>query len=133
MAGNIAETLDQVALRQGERIGLVEVKSGRSLTFAELSRRSSAYARYLAGNGVRPGDRTMLMVRPSADFICLTFALFKLGAPVILIDPGMGYANLLRCIGLCGTVPGALCQRRTTLLLRFFGRSVRAGYPSGDR
>ena len=98
MAGNIAETLDQVALRQGERIGLVEVKSGRSLTFAELSRRSSAYARYLAGNGVRPGDRTMLMVRPSADFICLTFALFKLGAPVILIDPGMGYANLLRCI-----------------------------------
>jgi acyl-coenzyme A synthetase/AMP-(fatty) acid ligase len=38
------------------------------------------------------------MVKPSADFICLTFALFKIGAPVILIDPGMGYRNLLRCI-----------------------------------
>jgi hypothetical protein len=41
----------------------------------------------------------MLMVRPSMDFICLTFALFQLGAVVILIDPGMGYKNLLRCIG----------------------------------
>ena len=40
----------------------------------------------------------MLMVKPSADFICLTFALFKIGAPVILIDPGMGYKNLLRCV-----------------------------------
>jgi acyl-coenzyme A synthetase/AMP-(fatty) acid ligase len=33
------------------------------------------------------------------EFICLTFALFQLGAVVILIDPGMGYKNLLRCIG----------------------------------
>jgi acyl-CoA synthetase (AMP-forming)/AMP-acid ligase II len=41
----------------------------------------------------------MLMVRPSLDFISLTFALFQLGAVVILIDPGMGYKNLLRCIG----------------------------------
>lgn len=98
MTANIAETLDAVARDQGPAIGLVEVRSGRALTFAELSRRSSAYARYLQQRGVRPGDRTMLMVRPSADFICLTFALFKLGAPVILIDPGMGYANLRRCI-----------------------------------
>ena len=98
MTVNIAETLDRVARAQGPAIGLVEVKSGRALTFAELSRRSSAYARYLQRRGVGPGDRTMLMVRPSADFICLTFALFKLGAPVILIDPGMGYANLRRCI-----------------------------------
>ena len=41
----------------------------------------------------------MLMVRPSMEFICLTFALFAMGAVVILIDPGMGYRNLLRCIG----------------------------------
>jgi acyl-coenzyme A synthetase/AMP-(fatty) acid ligase len=38
------------------------------------------------------------MVRPSIDFIALAFALFRIGAPVILIDPGMGYKNLLRCI-----------------------------------
>ena len=38
------------------------------------------------------------MVKPSMEFVCLTFALFQIGAVVILIDPGMGYKNLLRCI-----------------------------------
>ena len=40
----------------------------------------------------------MLMVRPSLEFIALVFALFKIGAVIILIDPGMGYRNLLGCI-----------------------------------
>jgi olefin beta-lactone synthetase len=137
MSKNIAATLDQVAERQGEAIGLIEVRSGRQLSFAELSRRSAAYARYLQQRGVRPGDRTMLMVRPSADFICLTFALFKLGAPVILIDPGMGYANLLRCIAgvqpriLIG-IPQALIFAR--LFRRHFGsvqRSFCCGFSGG--
>lgn len=98
MSKNIADTLDRVAQKQGAQVGLIEVRSGRQLTFAELSQRSTAYANLLQRKGVRPGDRIMLMVKPSADFICLTFALFKIGAPVILIDPGMGYSNLLRCI-----------------------------------
>lgn len=115
MPENIAQTLDQAAQRLGERTGLIEVKSARRLSFARLSRRSSAFARYLSENGVRPGDRTMLMVRPSADFICLTFALFKIGAPVILIDPGMGYANLLRCIE--GVRPRVLVGIPQALLL----------------
>ncbi len=98
MSNNIADTLDKVAERQGQRIGLIEARSGRRLTFSQLSTGSTAYARYLQDKGIGVGDRVMLMVKPSADFICLAFALFKIGAPVILIDPGMGYANLLRCI-----------------------------------
>ena len=39
--------------------------------------------------------RTVLMVPPSLEFYALTFALFKLGAVVVLIDPGMGVAKLL--------------------------------------
>jgi acyl-CoA synthetase (AMP-forming)/AMP-acid ligase II len=95
---NIAETLVDIASAFRDRVGLVEAASGRALTFQQLQEYSDNLAAYLNGNGVRPGDRVMLMVTPSADFICLTFALFKIGAPVILIDPGMGYRNLLRCI-----------------------------------
>ncbi len=40
----------------------------------------------------------ILMVKPSVEFVCLTLALFKIGTPIVLIDPGMGYKNLLRCI-----------------------------------
>ncbi|MGL1931478.1 MAG: fatty acid CoA ligase family protein [Desulfotalea sp.] len=95
---NIANTLQDVAAKYGDKPGLIEAASGKTLSFSELNRLSDSYAHYFSQKGVKPGDRVMLMVKPSADFICLTFALFKIGAPVILIDPGMGYKNLLRCI-----------------------------------
>ncbi len=38
------------------------------------------------------------MVRPSLEFISLTFALFKTGAVIVLIDPGMGPRNVFRCL-----------------------------------
>ncbi|MCF8055813.1 MAG: AMP-binding protein [Desulfocapsa sp.] len=98
MSLNIAETLATSAEELGAQTGLVEAATGKSLSFAELHTRSDSYAHILSKKGIRVGDRVMLMVKPSADFICLTFALFKIGAPVILIDPGMGYKNLLRCI-----------------------------------
>ena len=36
---------------------------------------------------------------PSLEFFALTFALFKLGAVLVLIDPGMGIRHLGRCLG----------------------------------
>lgn len=98
MISNIADTLSMVAAEHGPKTGIIEARTGRSLSFLELDLRSRRYASYLANNGIGQGQRVMLMVKPSADFICLTFALFRLGAPVILIDPGMGYRNVLRCI-----------------------------------
>lgn len=95
---NIANTLQDVAKKYGDAPGLIEAAGGKTLSFNELNSLSDSYAHYFSEKGVKAGDRVMLMVKPSADFICLTFALFKIGAPVILIDPGMGYKNLLRCI-----------------------------------
>lgn len=98
MSVNIGQILAQRADELGNTTALVEAATGRTLSFAELNSRADAMAWFLRNHGVEAGDRVMLMVRPSADFICLSFALFKLGAPVILIDPGMGYRNLRRCI-----------------------------------
>ncbi len=95
---NISYTLRTVARKYPDKDGVIEAKTGRKLSFAELENLSDNYADYFSKNGVRPGDRVMLMVKPSADFVSLTFALFKLGATIILIDPGMGYRNLLKCI-----------------------------------
>jgi acyl-CoA synthetase (AMP-forming)/AMP-acid ligase II len=98
---NIANTLQQTAAALGDLTALValEGKQWRQWTFAELRQNSDGFAAALDAEGVRQGDRVMLMVRPSMEFVCLTFAVFQLGAVVILIDPGMGYKNLLRCIG----------------------------------
>lgn len=95
---NIAESFVQIAKEFGPRVGIIEAKSGKTITFAELNNRADGYCAYLSGQGVVPGAVVVLMVTPSIEFICLTLALFKLGAPIVLIDPGMGYKNLLRCI-----------------------------------
>ncbi|MCK5516255.1 MAG: AMP-binding protein, partial [Desulfobulbaceae bacterium] len=95
---NIAETLKKVAKEKKNQTGLIEARTGIRISFGELDSRSDNYAAYLHEKGLSPGDTVILMVKPSADFICLAFALFKLGTPVVLIDPGMGYKNLLLCI-----------------------------------
>jgi acyl-CoA synthetase (AMP-forming)/AMP-acid ligase II len=98
MAINIAETFVDVAREHGEKTAVIEARTGKQISFAELNNRADRYANFFAGKGLRPGDVAILMVTPSVDFICLTLALFKIGSPVVLIDPGMGYKNLLRCI-----------------------------------
>lgn len=98
---NIGNVLDQVADKMEGKIGLAAPVRGRWQTwsFVELAHIARTLNCQLDAQEVGRGDRVMLMVRPSVEFICLTFALFQLGAVVILIDPGMGYRNLLRCIG----------------------------------
>lgn len=48
--------------------------------------------------GIAPGTRLVLMVRPGIEFIALTFAIFKAGAVVVLIDPGMGPRRVFGCL-----------------------------------
>jgi len=95
---NIAQSFVEIADQYADRTAIVEARSGKTITFAEFNKKSDRYSCYLSEKGVKPGDIVVLMVTPSIEFICLTLALFKLGAPVVLIDPGMGYKNLLRCI-----------------------------------
>ncbi len=67
-------------------------------TFAELDQESSRMAAALELNGIRRGVRTVLMVPPGFEFFALTFALFKVGAVPVLVDPGMGVKNLKTCL-----------------------------------
>jgi len=103
---NIAERLRESA-RQWPQQKAVVFPQGRDhagrvtyshLTFQQLDDESDRLAQGLMNYGVRPGTRIVLMVRPSLEFIALTFALFKTGAVVVLIDPGMGRSNIFRCL-----------------------------------
>jgi len=103
---NIASHLPAMARLQPHRRAVV-VPAGRDpqgrvtwahLTFAQLDARSDAFARGLRRAGIARGTRTVLLVKPSLDFFALTFALFKLGAVIVLIDPGIGRKALLGCL-----------------------------------
>ena len=68
------------------------------LTFAELDQEVDAIARGLIELGVCRSHRIVLMVRPSIEFIALTFGIFRTGAVCTLIDPGMGKGSVLKCL-----------------------------------
>jgi len=67
------------------------------MDFQQLHQRSDDIAFALNKLGLKVGDKAVLMVTPSLDFFCITFALFKAGIVPILVDPGMGTKNLKQC------------------------------------
>ena len=67
-------------------------------TFRQLDQESDAAAARLTRAGLAAGDRVLLAVRPGHDLIVGMFALLKLGAVPIAIDPGMGWSAFLDCV-----------------------------------
>jgi acyl-CoA synthetase (AMP-forming)/AMP-acid ligase II len=104
---NVAAALPARALAQPHTLAVVQprgyLRGGRMryrhYTYHELDAESDRLARGLEQVGVRRGTRTVVMVPPGLEFFALTFALFKAGAVVVLIDPGMGVRNLGTCLG----------------------------------
>lgn len=105
---NIATHLPRIAHRQPEMIA-VYCPAGRKsdgnmgytqVTYAQLEAHSNRIANGLLASGVSRGDRVALMVPPTcgADFFALVFALFKIGAVMVCIDPGIGPKNMGKCL-----------------------------------
>ena len=81
-------------LRQNRYKGLAYTH----LTFRQLDRESDCLAHGLLRYGIKRGTRTILMVKPGLDFFVLIFALFKVGAVPVVVDPGMGMKRMLNCL-----------------------------------
>lgn len=70
----------------------------KTLAYSQLDEESDFLAAGLDQIGIGPGVKTVLMVPPSLEFFSLTFALFKVGAIPVFVDPGMGIRNLGKCL-----------------------------------
>lgn len=105
------------------------------LTFRQLEEESNRYAHGLQKLGVRRGMRTALMLTPSLEFFAVTFALFKLGAVVVLIDPGIGIHNLGKCLGEAAPEAfiGVTKAHAARKLLRWSPASIRICVTKGTR
>jgi fatty-acyl-CoA synthase len=66
----------------------------RSLTFAEVHRRSNALARGLAADGVREGDGIAIMCRNHHGFVEATLAVSKLGATGLYLNTAFAAPQL---------------------------------------
>jgi olefin beta-lactone synthetase len=103
---NIARHLSLMAATQPQAPAL-KIPRGRTsqgridyltLTFEELNAEVDAWCGRLISRGVWRGNRTLVMVRQGLPLIASVFALFKLGAVPIVIDPGMDRETFLACV-----------------------------------
>ena len=108
---NLATALFDMAASQPDALALaLPAQPGKPLpangpipyhkiSFKELANETNYISRGLLASGFNQGDRVVLMVPPSLEFFTLCFAFLQSGIIPVLIDPGIGFKNLKKCIG----------------------------------
>jgi long-chain acyl-CoA synthetase len=82
---NFVVALEDSARRHAERPAIIS--GDGTLGYAALQRRAGGFARYLAGVGVRAGDRVALSIPNGWSFAAVFLGTLKLGAVVAPLDP----------------------------------------------
>jgi acyl-CoA synthetase (AMP-forming)/AMP-acid ligase II len=97
---NVAQLVQESAARAPSSRALVEPhgSSWRHVEYTELWRRIERESAALATAGISRGDKVCVFVRPSIEWVVLIYALFRIGAQPVLIDPAMGRKGVLRCV-----------------------------------
>ncbi|MFN2436155.1 MAG: fatty acid CoA ligase family protein [Desulfotignum sp.] len=103
---NIAESLTKTARNMPYKRAVV-YPAGRTrdnhvlyshLTFKQLDLLSDRLGAGLENIGIVRGTRTILMVPPGMEFFIIVFAMFKVGAVPVVVDPGMGIDRMVQCL-----------------------------------
>lgn len=73
--------------QHGDRPAVISREQGRRSTYYELDQQSNVLARGLQSLGVKKGDRVCVSLGNNLEFATLTYALFKLGAILVPLNP----------------------------------------------
>jgi olefin beta-lactone synthetase len=97
---NIADRLTEMAELRSNNWALADGDhpEAERLSFEELDEDATNLARGLVQAGFEPGDRVLVFLKPSLDFFALVWALFRMGAVPVFIDPAMGMKPVLRAV-----------------------------------
>ncbi|MEE2685011.1 MAG: fatty acid CoA ligase family protein [Planctomycetota bacterium] len=102
---NVADLLARSADRHPDGLAVAMPSGPRGAgreyeqtTFEQLDQQSDQLAAGMLQAGIQPGMRVVLLVPFSTNFIRWVFAVLKSGAVMVLVDPGMGRRNMIRCL-----------------------------------
>ncbi len=95
----VTELLED-AQRWADRDHLVQ--GTRRVTFARMAAAATQVAAYLASQGLRPGDRLLLLARNSPDWVISLWAALMLGAVVAPGNQWWNEAEIAHAVGLLG-------------------------------
>jgi acyl-CoA synthetase (AMP-forming)/AMP-acid ligase II len=82
---NLVELVHASARRHSQRPAITDVRSGRSLTYADLDREVARIEEFLVHEGVGPGQRIGLLAPNGAAYVPAAFGLLATGACLVPI------------------------------------------------
>ena len=119
-----------------QELAVAELVGGtsRRITFGELAERVDDVARGLAARGVEAGDRVAVLVPPGIELTALVYAVWRLGAVVVVADAGLGLGRLGAALRSAGPrhVVGIRAALALAALSRVPGQRLRVE-PDGDQ
>lgn len=72
---------------RGDKVAIVTERE--EVTYAQLGRQTNRFGNVLLGEGIRPGDRVLMVVKDSPAFIALFFGAIKAGAVPVAVNTMM--------------------------------------------
>ncbi|MFE9933220.1 fatty acid CoA ligase family protein [Streptomyces sp. NPDC005533] len=96
-----------------------------TLTYGALQQTVEELAHGLRSAGITRATKTVLMAPPGPELFALCFALFRVGAVPVVVDPGMGVRRMLHCYRAVGAE--AFIGPPLAQLVRVLGRRTFAG------
>lgn len=101
---NVIEALGEVAQEKPDTLGLSiphrnlwGLLSYQHKTFQQMDHEVDVWATYFLSKGFSKGKKILLMLPPGEDLLISVFAMLRLGAIPVVIDPGMGLKNFFNC------------------------------------
>lgn len=118
---NIIHALQQNCQRLGEKPIFVEGET--AVGYAAFYRSVCAVAAHLQKQGVRPGDKVLVLMPLSTDLYATLCGVWAAGACVVIFDPSAGGGHIAACLAAIDVA--AFVGNSQSLLLRIINRSVR--------
>ena len=95
---------DRVALRLPDR----------TTTYAEVQGLASGFGRVLRDLGVRPEERVIIALSDGAEYVGAFFGILKIGAVVVMVNPGFGVESLASLLEYTGAsfavIDSSICE-----------------------
>jgi non-ribosomal peptide synthetase component E (peptide arylation enzyme) len=115
---SIDELLHARACTCPETAAIIDTRRGRSrtLSFADLDLAAGRAAALLLQEGLRPGDRVLVLHPMAAELYVALATIFRLGLTAMVLDPSTGRQHIDRCCALAA--PRALIGSARAHLLR---------------
>ena len=100
VSNNTGNLLTEIAKQLPENEAIIFPHKGKmqGWTYEQLNQTADAFALAMQKAGVEPGHKALVFLKSGPELIATAYALFKLGALPVMLDPGMGKEKMLNCV-----------------------------------